>query len=119
MTTVQQRIAAAGIARDAVRTLGYSIQQEFDFANGRRTPRGYLARNSIEVRLDERTRRATARFASTLTAAIEQGFLPAAPDKDACERCEFIAVCGPYEAQRVQGKDKKALEPLVQLRREP
>jgi len=53
MTAVQQRIAAAGIGRDAVRTLGYSIQQEFDFANGRRTPRGYLARNSIEVRLDD------------------------------------------------------------------
>lgn len=52
MTAVQQRIAAAGIARDAVRTTGYSIQQEFDFSNGRRTPRGYVARNGVEVRLD-------------------------------------------------------------------
>ena len=72
------------------------------------------------MQLDERTRRATERFASTLAAAIEQGFLPAAPDKEeACERCEFVAVCGPYEAQRLRNKDKKALEPLVQLRREP
>jgi uncharacterized protein YggE len=47
MTSVQQRIAAAGIPKDAVRTTGYSIQQEFDFANGRRTPRGYVARNGV------------------------------------------------------------------------
>ncbi len=52
MSSVQQRIATAGIARDAVRTTGYSIQQEFDFANGRRTPRGYVARNGVEVRVD-------------------------------------------------------------------
>ena len=52
MSAVQQRIAKGGIARDAVRTTGYSIQQEFDFANGRRTPRGYVARNGVEVRLD-------------------------------------------------------------------
>ncbi len=52
MSSVQQRIARAGIARDAVRTTGYSIQQEFDFANGRRTPRGYVARNGVEVRVD-------------------------------------------------------------------
>ena len=52
MSSVQQRVAKAGLARDAVRTTGYSIQQEFDFANGRRIPRDYVARNGIEVRLD-------------------------------------------------------------------
>lgn len=52
MTAVQQRIAASGIARDAVRTTGYSIQQEFDFTNGRRVPREYVARNGVEVRVD-------------------------------------------------------------------
>lgn len=57
MTAVQQRIADAGIAKDAVRTTGYSIQQEFDFPNGRRVPREYVARNGVEVRVDavERT----------------------------------------------------------------
>ncbi|MQA30365.1 MAG: DUF541 domain-containing protein [Luteitalea sp.] len=53
MTMVQQRVAAAGIGKDAIRTTGYSIQQEFDYANGRRTPRDYIARNGLEVRLDE------------------------------------------------------------------
>jgi uncharacterized protein len=52
MTAVQKRIADAGIARDAVRTTGYSVQQEFDFTNGRRLPREYVARNGVEVRLD-------------------------------------------------------------------
>jgi uncharacterized protein YggE len=57
MTAVQQRLEAGGIARDAIRTLGYSIQQDVDWVNGRRVPREYVARNAIEVRLDaiERT----------------------------------------------------------------
>ena len=53
MTAVQQRIAAAGIAADAVRTLGYGIHQEVDFVDGRRVPREYLAVSTVEVRLDE------------------------------------------------------------------
>src|SRR4051812_44995024 len=57
MTVVQKQISDAGIAKDAVRTTGYSVQQEFDYANGRRVPREYVARNGVEVRLDaiERT----------------------------------------------------------------
>ncbi|MGE0462667.1 MAG: SIMPL domain-containing protein [Vicinamibacterales bacterium] len=53
MTAVQQRIAAAGIPKDAVRTVAISLQQEFDYAGGRQTPRGYVARNTIEVRVDD------------------------------------------------------------------
>lgn len=52
MSAVQARVASAGIPKEAVRTLGYNIQQEFDFTNGRRVPRGYVARNAIEVRVD-------------------------------------------------------------------
>jgi hypothetical protein len=57
MTAVEQRLEAAGVSGDAVRTLGYSIHQEVDYVNGRRVPREYVARNAIEVRLDaiERT----------------------------------------------------------------
>ena len=32
---------------------------------------------------------------------IDQGFLPAAPKRGGCERCEYLPVCGPYEEQRV------------------
>jgi uncharacterized protein YggE len=51
MTAVQARIAAGGFPKEAVRTLGYNIQQEFDFVDGRRVSRGYVARNAVEVRV--------------------------------------------------------------------
>src|SRR5215468_5365086 len=52
MTAVQQKLVEAGIQKEAIRTTGYSIQQEFDFTNGRRVPRDYFAHNGIEIRLD-------------------------------------------------------------------
>ena len=68
MTTVQQRLGAAGIPKDAIRTTGYSIQQEFDFANGKRTPRGYAASNGVEVRVD-----AVERVGDVLDAMVDAG----------------------------------------------
>jgi uncharacterized protein len=56
MATVQQRLIAAGIAKDAIRTLSYDLQLESDWVNGRQVPRGYVARNLVEVRLDDITR---------------------------------------------------------------
>lgn len=56
MSAVQNKLAAAGIAKDAVRTLAYQLDLESDWVNGKRVPRGYVARNSIEVRLDDLTR---------------------------------------------------------------
>lgn len=57
MTAMLQRVAAAGIPKDAIRTLGYTIQQDVDFVNGRRVPRDFAARNAVEIRVDaiERT----------------------------------------------------------------
>jgi uncharacterized protein YggE len=68
MTAVQARLSRAGLAKDAMRTTGYSIQQEFDFANGRRTPRGFVARNGLEVRLD-----AVERVGEILDAVVDAG----------------------------------------------
>jgi uncharacterized protein YggE len=56
MTDVQQRLAQARIPREAIRTTGYNLQQEFDFVQGRRVPREFAARNGVEVRLDDVTR---------------------------------------------------------------
>lgn len=53
MSAVQQKLAAAGIAKDALRTLSVDLQLESDWVNGRQVPRGYVARNTIEVRLDD------------------------------------------------------------------
>lgn len=68
MTAVQQKVIELGISRDAVRTTGYSIQQEFDFTNGRRAPRGYVARNGLEIRLE-----AVDRTGEILDAVVQAG----------------------------------------------
>jgi len=52
MTPVQEKLRAAGIPADAIRTVGYDLQQEWDFVNNRRVSRGYVARNTIDVRVD-------------------------------------------------------------------
>lgn len=53
MNAVVQRIKGAGIADEAIRTRHYDLQPEFDYRDGKQTLRGYVARNSVEVRLDD------------------------------------------------------------------
>ena len=53
MTAVLQTVEKAGVPKDAVRTVGYALEPEFDYANGRQTFRSYVARNTVEVRLDD------------------------------------------------------------------
>jgi len=68
MKTVLDRLKALGLPADAIRTSGYDLQPEFDYANGRQTLRGYVARNSIEVRVDD-----IARAGDVLDAAVGSG----------------------------------------------
>lgn len=68
MASVHQRLSALGLPKDALRTLGYSIQQEFDFPDGRRVARGYAAHNAVEVRID-----AIDRVGEILDAAVQAG----------------------------------------------
>ena len=68
MTAVQQKIAAFGIPTDAVKTTAIDLQIEFDYANGKQTPRGYVARNTIEVRVDE-----LAKLGDVLDAVVNSG----------------------------------------------
>jgi uncharacterized protein YggE len=53
MSAVLQKIEQAGVAKDAIRTIGYELQPEFDYVNGRQTFRSYVARNTVEIRLDD------------------------------------------------------------------
>jgi uncharacterized protein YggE len=53
MAAVQQKLEGARLPKDSVRTVAYSLEEEFDYANNRRTSRGFRAVNTIEVRLDE------------------------------------------------------------------
>jgi uncharacterized protein len=68
MKSVLDRMKALGLPDDAIRTSGYDLQPEFDFANGKQTLRGYLARNSVEVRVDE-----ISRAGDVLDAAVGSG----------------------------------------------
>jgi uncharacterized protein YggE len=52
MKPVLDKIRSAGIPAEAIRTTSYELQQEWDFVNNRRVSRGYVARNTVEVRVD-------------------------------------------------------------------
>ncbi len=53
MAAVLAKIKGAGLPADAIRTSGYDLQPEFDYNNGKQTLRGYVARNTVEVRVDD------------------------------------------------------------------
>ena len=53
MSAVLQKLKGAGLSGDALQTRGYDLQPEFDYANGKQTLRGYVARNSVELRVDD------------------------------------------------------------------
>ncbi|RMF82053.1 MAG: PD-(D/E)XK nuclease family protein [Planctomycetota bacterium] len=58
------------------------------------TQRGDFAEEVVAV--DDRMRDAVDEFANTIDRFIGGGFLPAAPDDNACDYCDYLAVCGPY-----------------------
>jgi len=73
----------------------------------------------VVIPASETARRFLARLLSNVDLAIAEGFLPPAPQKDACAICDYRAVCGPYEELRVaRHKDRRdvRLEPLTEIR---
>ncbi|MBX5497326.1 MAG: PD-(D/E)XK nuclease family protein, partial [Bryobacteraceae bacterium] len=71
----------------------------------------------VDIALNEVGRQHVRQVLETIERAISEGMLPALPDKDACGVCDYLAVCGPYEAERTERKPK--WRPLVELRRLP
>jgi uncharacterized protein len=87
MSAVMQQLKAMGLAADAIRTTAYELHPEFDYANGRQTLRGYMARNAIEVRVDEITRVGDVLGASVGSGATSVGGLRfGLKDRDGAER---------------------------------
>ena len=68
MAAVVKRIGDAGVPRDALRTVGVRLEQQFDNANGRRVPREFLARNALEVTIGD-----VARAGEIADAAVQAG----------------------------------------------
>jgi CRISPR/Cas system-associated exonuclease Cas4 (RecB family) len=71
---------------------------------------------AIEIPLDDEARAAAAQVATTVSAALDEGFLPAAPAPDACAPCAYRPVCGPYEEIRIEKKNPERLTRLLALR---
>jgi CRISPR/Cas system-associated exonuclease Cas4 (RecB family) len=71
------------------------------------------------VPLDDDARQAALRVAETVGNAMAEPSLPAAPDQDGCDRCDYRPVCGPYEVFRVRRKPPSRLAALITLRAMP
>ncbi len=72
----------------------------------------------VWVPLDDAARAGAKAVVDTITRAMNEGFLPAAPAKGECTYCDYRVVCGPYEemrTSRIKFQDK--LKPLEELRR--
>jgi ATP-dependent helicase/nuclease subunit B len=81
------------------------------------TQRGEFSQVTIPV--DNQSRDRLQRVLATIGDAIEEGFLPVAPQRGACVVCDYRPVCGPYEEQRSKRKHPDRLDALVQLRNLP
>jgi hypothetical protein len=68
MAAVQQRLKTAGLAEAAMQTRAVDLQPEYDYAEGRQLLRGYVARNTLEVRVG-----GVARVAEVIDAAVAAG----------------------------------------------
>ncbi len=68
MAAVRAKLDAAGFGDDRVRTLGYQLDEEFDWRKGERHLLGFKAINTIEVRID-----APGRTGEILALAVQAG----------------------------------------------
>ena len=71
---------------------------------------------AIDVPLNDWSRRRASQVLQVIDQAMLDGFLPAAPRKDGCKRCEYLPICGPYEEERVAEKSAPELKSLKELR---
>jgi CRISPR/Cas system-associated exonuclease Cas4 (RecB family) len=71
----------------------------------------------VETPLNDWMRQRGEQVLRVIDGAIRDGFLPAAPRKDGCKRCEYLPVCGPYEEERVLEKSAVELKGLKELRK--
>lgn len=73
----------------------------------------------IGIAVSPRSRPFIAKLLANIDAAIESGFLPPVPEKDACGMCDYRAVCGPYEEQRAgrtKNRQDERLDGLHEIR---
>jgi CRISPR/Cas system-associated exonuclease Cas4 (RecB family) len=71
-----------------------------------------------QVAITDRSRAFLAKLLQNIDGSIAQGFLPPAPQKEACAHCDYRPVCGPYEEFRYAKKNRQdeRLEALIEIR---
>lgn len=70
----------------------------------------------VHIPLDARSREEAKTAVGIVGRWIENGFLPAAPAHDECTYCDFLAVCGTNEEERLKRKSEAELRDLQRLR---
>jgi ATP-dependent helicase/nuclease subunit B len=70
-----------------------------------------------EIRIDSYARASIGRVLRAINSYLHSGFLPAAPRADACQNCEYLPVCGPWEEARLGLKETADLKQLNEIRR--
>jgi len=71
------------------------------------------------IALDETSRRRALEVLEVIDRAIEHGTLAARPADGACDRCDFVSVCGADEQRRTHRKAPGLFADLDALRRTP
>jgi uncharacterized protein YggE len=67
-TAVRGRLKALRLPDDVIKTVSYSLSEEYEFTNNKRVSRGFRAVNQIEIRVDE-----IARVGEVVDAAVQAG----------------------------------------------
>ena len=68
MNRVHAQLAALGIPEPAIRTVSFNLNADWNYANNKRTLRGYIVTNLVEVRVDD-----IAKVADVLDRSIAAG----------------------------------------------
>ena len=71
------------------------------------------------VALDEYSRGIVTEVLTTVRQSLTEGFLPLAPEEDACMWCDFLAVCGGFVEPRTAIKPQSRLVQLKRVRELP
>src|SRR5262249_55721835 len=65
-----------------------------------------------EIPVTDEARKHLSKVIEIIDESLSQGFVPAAPRKEACTYCDYKIVCGPYEEIRVDRKRSDRLRLL-------
>jgi uncharacterized protein YggE len=87
MNAVLEKLKGMNLGDDAIRTTAYELHPEYDYVEGRQRLRGYVARNTIEVRVNEISRVGDVLGVAVGSGATSVGGLRfGLKDRDAAER---------------------------------